>query len=352
MSILGVESVVFAVDDLETCTRFWKDFGLNLVEKDETQSIFDVPSGSKVIVRVHGDTRLPPDSFDGNGVKLTIWGVDCQESLDRIVRHMADDGIDIKQEKDGSHIMQCPDGQWMGLKVWNKKPVVSIADPVNTPAVIKRLNQHRQWRQRAIPKTINHVVFFSADYVASYEFYKKYLGFRYTDHNKGIGIFARANGTYEHHSVFWVNSHLPFARYPGHGFLHIAFGVDDIDELMIGANIMDDRGWKNTSVNSSGGISRHRISSAVYYYVDNPGGGEAEYHADTDYVDDNWVPRAWNFKFGSLMWSHNTPEIFRGDDIEWDMTFDADEASFEPYRQSPKPTGDLKQVSEEDEHAF
>ena len=88
----------------------------------------------------------------------------------------------------------------------------------------------------------------------------------------------------------------------------IAFGLDDIDELMLGANLMENRGWKNSSMNSSGGVSRHRISSAIYYYCDMPGkAGEAEYHADTDYLDDNWVPRAWDFKFGSLLWSNNAP---------------------------------------------
>ena len=37
--------------------------------------------------------------------------------------------------------------------------------------------------------------------------------------------------------------------------------MDDIDEVMLGANIMDNKGWKNTTMNTSGGISRHRISS-------------------------------------------------------------------------------------------
>lgn len=352
MSILGVESVVFAVDDLETCSKFWDDFGLQPLEHDATQSIFKVASGSRVIVRKHGDRRLPPDSFEGNGIKLTIWGVDDEDSLNAILAKLSADGIEIVRGVDETPIFQCPDGQWLGLRVWNKKSVLSVADPVNTPGSIKRLNQHRQWRKRALPKTINHVVFFSADYVSSYEFYEKYLGFRFTDHNKGVGIFARADGTHEHHSIFWVNSHLPFVTFDGHAFMHIAFGVDDIDEIMIGANYMDRLGWKNTTMNSSGGISRHRISSALYYYMDNPAGGEAEYHADTDYLDDNWVPRAWDFKFGSLMWSHNTPEIFRGDDIEWDMTFDPDGASFDAYRNLSKVEGDLSQLSDEDEHAL
>jgi catechol 2,3-dioxygenase-like lactoylglutathione lyase family enzyme len=175
-------------------------------------------------------------------------------------------------------------------------------------------------------------VFFSPDYVASAEFYMNRLGFRYTDHSKGTGIFMRANGTNEHHSIFWVNSDLPIA--PDHfRFMHIAFGCDDIDEVMLGANIMEHRGWKNTTMNTSGGISRHRISSAIYYYCEIPGeAGEAEYHADTDYLNDDWLPRAWDFKFGSLLWAHNAPPIFRGDDIPWDMTFDPDRKSWDTFR--------------------
>lgn len=120
---------------------------------------------------------------------------------------------------------------------------------------------------------------------------------------------------------------------------------------------MDNKGWKNTTMNSSGGISRHRISSAIYYYCEMPGHlGEAEYHADTDYVDDNWVPRAWDFKFGSLLWSHNAPAIFRGEGILWNMAFDHDSKSFEPFRRA-KPGkqpigGDLANLTAEDEHAI
>ncbi|CAM8672790.1 hypothetical protein [Sphingobium sp.] len=57
---------------------------------------------------------------------------------------------------------------------------------------------------------------------------------------------------------------------------------------MLDANIMEARGWKNQTMNSSGGISRHRISSAIYHYCDMPGqAGEAEYQADTDYLADH-----------------------------------------------------------------
>lgn len=355
MSILGVESAIFGVDDLEENARFWRDFGLSPVESKADSVVFELATGSKVVLYRHGDPRLPADPFPGNGLKETIWGVDSVANLEQLAAGLATDRT-VRRDADGTAHFTADDGQPVGLRVWVKRPVVTQTSPVNSPGNIQRLNQHRIWRERAIPKTINHVVFFSTDYVASCEFYCERLGFRYTDHSKGVGLFARADGTNEHHSIFWVNCDLGFA--PKHfKFMHIAFGMDDIDEVMLGANIMDRRGWKNTSTNSSGGISRHRISSAIYYYCDIPGkAGEAEYHADTDYLDDNWVPRAYDFKFGSLLWAHNAPAIFRGDSIPWDMTFDAQRKSFDPFRKSGSgkapALGDAAKLTHEDEHAI
>ncbi|MBT0668248.1 VOC family protein [Novosphingobium profundi] len=356
MSILGVESVVFGVSDLAEHTRFWTDFGLPVEHVDEHEAVFQLASGSRLIVVPHGDARLPsPDPFPGDGLKLTVWGVDNEANLEAIATSLARE-VEVRRDADGTVQCVCPDGQPIAVRVWEKKTFASEASPVNTPASHPRFNQHRIWRQKAIPKTINHVVFFSPDYVGSFEFYERHLGFRYADHSKGVGIFSRAGGTFEHHSIFWVNCDLPFAP-DTFKFMHIAFGCDDIDEVMLGANRMEAKGWKNHSMNSSGGISRHRISSAIYYYCDIPGKcGEAEYHADTDYLDDNWVPRAWDFRFGSLLWANNAPPIFRGDDIPWDMTFDAERTSFEPYRKAKpgkRPSeGALAQLTEDDEHAI
>ena len=335
MAILGVESVIFGVEDLELCTRFWDDFGLVPVTRTAEESVFEVASGSKVVVRHRDDRRLPQVSQswfqDGLGIRETVWGVDTEAALDKLVEGLARDR-DVQRDSDGTAHFRADDGMPMALRVWQKRPVVSVPDRVNSPGRIERLNLHRQWRTRARPKTINHVVFFAADYVHSFEFFRDRLGFRYSDHSKGVGVFARADGTYEHHSIFWVNCKVPVAPGNKPGYMHMAFGVDDIDELMLGANIMERRGWRNTSHNSSGGVSRHRISSAIYYYVDCPAGGEAEYHADTDYLDDNWVPRAWDFKFGSLLWAHKVPPIFQTDQPTWDVTLDPDGKSLEAFR--------------------
>jgi catechol 2,3-dioxygenase-like lactoylglutathione lyase family enzyme len=355
MAILGIESVIFGVDNLELCSQFWSDFGLTAVAGGANESIFEVMTGSKVVLRHRDHVSLPSAYAHKAGIRETIWGVDTEEALESLVANLAFDR-DVRRDADGTAHFLADDGMPLGLRVWRKRPVVSQPDPVNAPGNIKRLNLHRKWRHRAIPKTINHVVFFVHDYVSSLEFFVKRLGFYYTDHSRGAGAFARADGTNEHHSIFFVSTALPMAP-DKPGFMHIAFGLEDIDELMLGVNQMHDKGWRNQSVNSSGGLSRHRISSAIYYYFDNPNGGEAEYHVDTDYLDENWVPRVWDWKFGSLLWATHTPSFWRATKIEWDMKFDQDRSSLEPFRgvrvkETTDGTVPVAKIKPEDEHVL
>ncbi len=354
MAILGVESAVFGVDDVARCCRFWTDFGLTALSIGPEEGVFEVMTGSKIVVRRRDDSALPAAYADKPGVRETIWGVDTAEALEKLVASLAVDR-ELRRDPDGTAHFFADDGMPLGLRVWRKRSVVCQPDPVNAPGNIQRLNLHRKWRQRAIPKTINHVVFFAKDYVASLEFFINRLGFRYTDHSRGAGAFARADGTNEHHSIFFVSTALPMAP-DQPGFMHIAFGLEDIDELMLGVNQMHAKGWKNVSTNSSGGLSRHRISSAIYYYLDNPNGGEAEYHVDTDYLDDNWVPRVWDWKFGSLLWATHTPSFWRAAKIEWDMQFDQDRKSLEPFRgvrpKAVMPQEPIEKLKPEDKHAI
>ncbi len=33
MTLLGVQSLVYGIDDLDTCTRFYEDFGLEVADR-------------------------------------------------------------------------------------------------------------------------------------------------------------------------------------------------------------------------------------------------------------------------------------------------------------------------------
>lgn len=334
MAILGIESLVFGVEDLALCTRFWDDFGLNPVSRPDPQApfpeaVWDVASGSRVFVRKHDDPSLPKSLTTGSTMRETVLGVDTPQALDALAARLSD--CNLLRDDDGTAHFTAPDGNAFALRVWNKKRVVSAPDPVNAPDHIVRLNQHRKWRLRSRPKTINHAVYFSDDYVGAYEFFRDRLGFVMTDHAKANGIFARADGTHEHHTLFWVTTaHPPLHK--KRGFNHCAFGVEDVDELMTGANYMQDQGWPDER-NFAARLNRHRISSALYYYFPNPNGGDAEYHADTDYLDSTWVPRVWETQFGASLWGMQSPGFFKdGTRITWDVALDPDESTIDAFR--------------------
>jgi hypothetical protein len=235
-----------------------------------------------------------------------VWGVDTPENLESLAADLGHDR-ELRRDPDGTVHFFADDDQPMAVRASHNREVVPAPDAVNAQGAVRRLNQLRKWRTRERPKALAHVVFFVRDYVTSADFYRERLGFLSVDHSKGLGVFLRADGTFEHHHVFLADFSLPVC--PGTaGFMHIDFSVEDIDELMAGSSYMERHGWKNDTQNTRGGLSRHRISSAIYHWSI-PGFSEAEYNAGTDYLDDGWVPRAWKWQFDSLFWAHKTLEF-------------------------------------------
>ncbi len=314
MPIVGVETALYGVEDLAASTKFFEDFGLSLLHKSESESHFKLEEGSNVVLRHINDASIPESKYVGFGVKETIWGVDSEASLDRLVNELSRDREVIRDGDGVAHFLSdC--GMALGLRVFNRKKVTYAPDPINASGNINRLNQFRKWRKRALPKTLNHVVFGVADYKASAAFFRERLGFRLSDHQKGIGMYLRADGALEHHNLFLMDYNTPgIGGVPR--FHHSNFGVEDIDELMIGANLLMSKGYQPGFL----GNGRHRISSALFSYWQCPAGGEAEYGTDSDYLDDNWVPREWEFRFGTMIWMQAPPPFMQGE-IAWDVDF-------------------------------
>jgi catechol 2,3-dioxygenase-like lactoylglutathione lyase family enzyme len=309
MAITGIAAATFGVEDLAETTRFFTDFGLKAKVADQDETVFALDEGSEVIVRAIDDPALPAAWFKGNGVREVIWGVDSREALEALVRDIASDRqVD---EKDGVVRFKTDEGIPFGLKVWQRNRVTYKPDAVNAPGSIGRFNQMRRWRDEARPKCINHVVFKVNDYEKAFAFMETRLNFRLTDAPRGRGKFGRADGTNEHHNIFFRNLR------PGEdiGFEHLAFSVEDIDEMMAGANNMARKGW------SGGRLGRHRISSALFYYLKGPAGGEIEYNCDQDVVDDSYVPREWEPVFGNWHWAYPLPPVLEKNRSEWDAAY-------------------------------
>lgn len=322
MAITGIESLVYGVDDVALATRFFEDFGLPLVERSETLGRFQLNEGSSVIIRHRDDPTLPATTMEGIGVREVIWGIDTPEALDMLATKL-DSSCEVRRDADSTIRFHTSFGLPMGLRHFVRKPVVYAPDPVNAPGRVNRLNQHRKWRERARPKVISHVVFAVSDYEAAYVFMRDQLGFRLSDSQRGFGMYIRCDGSNNHHNLLLLNANAPFPEMDGKfRFHHANFGVEDIDEIMAGANHMTRKGWEHSHF----GLGRHRIDSALFYYLPCPAGGEAEYGADADYVDDNWIPRDWQEPlFAYAHFVHNLPPFLQQPPA-WKLRYMTEEA--------------------------
>lgn len=315
--INGVESIVYGVENLDLCVRYFTDFGLPLIEREEGRSaLFELEEGSSVIIRPLADAVVSGQQLVGYGVQQVIWGISDQKHFDRAVAKLSKVG-ELTFASDGTARFFDCDGIAMGLRLYPKKAIWGAVDPVNSYGNINRMNTHRKWRLKANPKTIQHVVFQVPDPEASWAWYRDNLDFRLSDIQQGFGIFARAPGANDHHNIYWLKADLPFPGLDGKTrFNHVNFGVEDLDEAMVGANYMERRGWQK----SIWGLGRHRIASSVFLYLPCPAGGDAEYGTDSDMLDDSWVPRTWNARFGTMSFMHNLqPWIF--DEAPWEVGY-------------------------------
>lgn len=323
MPIQSIASITYSVEDVGRSTSFFQDFGLKLKCQDATSSTFLLPEGSSITIRGEHDPALPKTSMVGPGVREIIWGVDDPETLEALAGSLESD-CQVTWGLDGTVHFVTPFGVPMGLRVFRKTAVVYAPDPANAPGHIVRFNRPRRWRNRAFPKGISHVVFAIPEFEKGAAFMRERLGFRLSDEQVGFGFYLRAPGSTNHHNFLFLNAD---AKLPGMDgkvrFHHANFYVEDLDEIMIGANYMVRKGWQPSDF----GLGRHRIDSALFYYLPCPAGGEAEYGADSDQVDDSWVPRRWPeplFAYAHFM--HNLPS-FLEQEPEWKVEYLTDEVS-------------------------
>ena len=338
MLINGIETLVYGVSDLAESVRFFDDFGLarKLGAPGPAGAIeFELPDGSHVEIRDRNDPALPASPIVGDGVREVVWGVPDASALSTLVSGLeADRKVTI--DTDGTARFLSDFGVPMALRRFSRRAIVSAPDPLNSPDRVNRLNQHRKWRRRARPSVISHVVFAVPGYERAAKFMRDRLHFRLSDSQQGFGKYLRADGTTAHHSILLLNASAPIPGMDGElRFHHANFGVEDIDEIMIGANYMTRQGWPKSHL----GLGRHRIDSALFYYLPCPAGGEAEYGADADAVNESWVPRHWTSPlFAYAQFVSNLPP-FLAKEPEWGfhyLTSEDDPADAEQPREISK----------------
>ena len=316
MPITGIAELNYAVEDLDRCVGFFEDFGLARRERSGEHAVFEVASGQRVNLYRLGDARIPKSAIAGQGVHECVWAVDSQADLDGLVADLSRDH-DVTTDATGAVHFVTSFGQAIGIRVFQRRALVSAPSPTNSPTSINRLNVPRKWPSRAIPKTINHLVWGFMDVNEAFAFYRDRLGFRLSDIQKGVGMYIRAGRSTNHHNIALADAFSTAFPFTGkYEFHHANFGVDDLDELMAGKNYLARRGYKD----NGWGLGRHRISSELFLYTPCPAGGEVEYGADCDQLDEQWRPRLWGATFAAFAFVHDIPPWLEGDP-EWDVNY-------------------------------
>ncbi len=285
MTFVGIDSVVFTAPDMANAKRFFADWGLKKIKDNRGGAVFATEIGSQVVVKQATAKRLPETPNPGGHFREVIWGVATKRDLQGIAKELGPDH-DLTIDEDGTIHTTDPNGIGIGFRVWRHKKRVRVRDTqFNTAGDHPRIDRPSPIYERARPLRMGHVVFLAADLKAGERFYTKRLGFRLTDrYSAGRAVFLRCSPENEHHNLFFLNTHGAKTE-----FQHVAFEVRDIHEVFGGGIHMKQLGWP-TEV----GPGRHPVSSAYFWYFENPCGGAVEYYSDSDYATEAWKPR--NFR--------------------------------------------------------
>lgn len=279
MSIQGIDEITYGAQDLDTCSRFFADWGLTLVDEAPQRRVFECLNGCRVVVAHSDAADVPPGVEPDPTLREVVWSVGTTAELDALRTRLQDQPGYVD---DGERIgCTDPNGLAVRVQVTRKRPVALTSAVTNTWSERRRINQRAPAYDRATPVEVGHVVFFVTDLAATAGFYEERLGFMVSDRYPGRGAFMRCAPEGGHHDLFLLQP-----PEPRKGLNHVAFTVRDLHEVVGGGLHMSRQGWKTEL-----GPGRHPISSAMFWYIENPAGALVEYYTDEDELTAEWVPR-------------------------------------------------------------
>jgi catechol 2,3-dioxygenase-like lactoylglutathione lyase family enzyme len=281
--IEGIQSITYSTDRWEEAAQFYADWGLTQVQNDLTKQEWRTLNGAQVFV-IQPDAKGYAPAFEpGPTLREVVWAVHSEKDLDDLAIKLASNS-GFSDERKHHGFLRAIDPHGLQIKfVVNQKIAITVTgSPSNPWGHTARIDAASPIYTKAEPVEIGHVVLFTQKLLEAESFYAA-LGFVTSDRYPGRGIFMRCSAEGGHHDLFLL-------QVPGkaQGLNHIAFTVRDIHEMFGGGMNMDRCGWKTQL-----GPGRHPISSAYFWYFDNPCGGLIEYNADEDHLTEKWQARAF-----------------------------------------------------------
>lgn len=279
MRIIGPDELVFGVDNIEDCETFLTDYGLT----NAGDGRFEALDKTALTLRAKDDPDLPAPLPTASLLRLTIWGVEDQETLDAIEAELSKDR-DVAKASDGTLRTKDDVGFEIAFRVTTRIKLDMPAELINSPGATPgravnevAVNQDAE----AKPRSLSHIVYFVPDMDAMSNFYITRLGFVITDKFANTGPFLRPQANNDHHVLFMLQT-------PAYmqGIEHLAFHMQGPTELMLAGSRMVQKGYE-----SFWGPGRHKFGSNWFWYFNSPLGTHIEYDADMDLHDGDWVER-------------------------------------------------------------
>jgi Glyoxalase/Bleomycin resistance protein/Dioxygenase superfamily len=303
MGIERIEELIYGVDDLERCARFYEDYGLEPLESDDDHAVLRTLVNQRVKLYKEADPSLPvapqPAADNGAMFREVVWGVDTQEALAAIVANLSADR-EVWQSDDGTFHTLDESGYTIGFRVSEKIDVAFEAKSINVTGDVPRWNKELEGYGRAHPIRACHIALDirKVDRERAEAFYIERLNFRPVDIVKPLGVFLQAEGDWDQHNFLLMH------RSDAYGINHVAFECRDFDEVIEGGNYMIAKGWDEARY-----LGRHQIGSNIYRFFYTPSGGRCEYVCDMTRVDENYeTPRVWEEAAPHHIWLLKPPK--------------------------------------------
>ena len=293
MTIKRVEKLIYGIEDMDAGTRYYRDWGVEELESSSDHAVFRTRVNQTIELRPSDDPSLPPTPDPAKStLRAAVWGVETAAGLQDLGESVGRDR-DVREDN-GTLWFADESGNTLGLTV--AQPTQTEVDmiPVNVNTTEPRMNDFIEPKTQANPIRIGHVVYAIeiADREKAVSFYLDRLRFRMSDSTKTGGDFMRCAGGHDHHNLFLIS------RANRNAFDHASFEVENFDMVMMGGKYMKEAGWEADTT-----PGRHILGSNYYWYFRNPCGGNTEYFADMDRMDDNWEPRIWEESPGFSLWA-------------------------------------------------
>jgi catechol 2,3-dioxygenase-like lactoylglutathione lyase family enzyme len=274
---IDVSHVRFRAPDLPRMRSFLEDFGMKHAGGLDG-TLYMRGNGTAPFMHV---TEPGEPGFVGFG----LW-VPSLADLERLAER---DGGTVKASAapGGGHVLRIrdPDGYIVEVRAGQ-----SPAEPLPVPSVVP-WNQGGQYPRKGAfrrvppqPSTVlrlGHVVVAVKSFKHSEQWYKERFGLLTSDEirpggeqDSPIGAFLRCDrgdDPCDHHTLFLVEAE------GAPRFIHSAFEVSDLDDLMRGHEYLKARGHDHFW-----GVGRHLLGSQVFDYWKDPWGNEIEHWTDGD----------------------------------------------------------------------